>query len=81
MLCQNNTRMVHAVKDKYPGKFEVSLRPRDDHRDELAKHGIKSHGVVCIDKAGDTLWLYGDHNLSQAELDKGVETVLAKLPN
>ena len=69
MLCQNNTRMVNAVEAKHPGKFKVDLRPRDSHRDELKAHGIESHGVVCVNNAGETLWKHGDHKMSQAELD------------
>ena len=79
MLCQNNSRMVNAIKKKYTDKFEVSPRPRDEHRDELAAHGIESHGVVCVDSGGATLWKYGDHNLSQGDLDAGLEVVLKKL--
>ena len=51
MLCQNNTRMVHAVKEKHPAKFDVDLRPRDDHRDELEKHGI-SLRLEPVDQSG-----------------------------
>ena len=79
MLCQNNTRMVHAIRDQHPGRFDVSLRPRDDHLDELVERGIESHGVVCIDQAGETLWQHGDHQLSQSELDAGLKTVLSRL--
>lgn len=73
--------MVHAVKEQHPDKFDVSLRPRDDHRDELKTHGIESHGIICLDKQGETLWIKADHQVSQAEFDEGLATVLAKLTN
>lgn len=79
MLCQRNVGMVNALENTYADKFAVSLRPRDDHQDELTKYGIESHGVVCIDKNGTTLWKHGDHNMTQEQLDTGVETVLSKL--
>ena len=81
MFCQGNTRMVNAVKDQHPDKFDVSLRPRDDHQDELKTHGIASHGIVCLDPQGETLWIKADHEVSQEEFDAGVTTVLEKLAN
>ena len=79
MLCQNNTRMVDALKDKHADRFAVSFRPRDEHREELTQHGIESHGVVCVDAAGKTLWKHGDHDMSQAQLDEGLASVLKQL--
>ena len=79
MLCQNNTRMVDALMAEHEGMFESSFRPRDEHKEELDAHGIESHGVVCVDASGETLWKHGDHQMSPDDLKSGVATVMAKL--
>ena len=71
--------MVDALKTKHADKFEVSIREAGKHKDELKSHGIKSHGVVVLDGAGETLWMHGDHQITQAEIDEGAKTVLGKL--
>ena len=78
MFCNANVGMVDAVTKKYPGKFKMDTRPAADHRAELEQHGIKSHGVICLHE-GKTVWKHGDHKLSQAQLDAGVEVVLEAL--
>ena len=70
--------MVDAVSKKHPGKFEIDNRPAKDHRAELDKLGIKDHGVVCV-RGDEVLWKKGDHKMSQAELDEGLQVVLGKL--
>lgn len=79
MFCNKNVGMVHAARTKHPGKFEVDVRAAKDHKAELAAHDIASHGVVCLDDKGATLWKHGDHQLSQADLDEGVRAVLEAL--
>ena len=79
MFCQKNTRMVDAMKKAHEAKFEVSMRPAGEHKDELAAHGIESHGVVCVSADGEMLWKHADHEMSQDQLDAGVKAVLAKL--
>ena len=79
MLCQMNTRMVDAMAKEHTDKFTVSFRPREDHKEELAAHGIASHGIVCLDADGELLWMHGDHKITQAEFDEGVKVVLGKL--
>ena len=79
MLCQMNTRMVDALIEEHGERFAKSFRPRDDHKSELEAHGIASHGVVCVDAAGETLWKHGDHDMSEAQLQEGLATVLGKL--
>ncbi|MEM7200182.1 MAG: hypothetical protein AAF628_07945 [Planctomycetota bacterium] len=71
--------MVDALTAKHSGMFDKSFRPREEHKEELATHGIESHGVVCQDAAGKMLWKFGDHNMSQEQLDEGLAVVLAKL--
>ena len=71
--------MVDALQKTHTDKFDVSLRPAADHKDELKAHGIESHGIVVVDKAGETLWKHGDHKITQAQLDAGVTEVLGKL--
>jgi hypothetical protein len=67
--------MVHALEKKHPGRFEITDRPAKDHKSELDKLGIESHGVVCM--SGDkVLWKHGDHKMSQAQLDAGLAVVL-----
>lgn len=79
MLCQNNTRMVDALKQQHGDRFATSFRPREDHLDELKQHGMQSHGIVCVDSSGDTLWLHADHQVTQAQFDAGLAQVLGKL--
>ncbi len=71
--------MVNAAKQSHPEKFDVELRPAVDHKAELEKHGISSHGVVCVDTGGKTLWMKADHKLTQDEFDKGLKTVLGAI--
>jgi len=73
-----NVGMVHAAAKKHPSKFKVETRSASDHKAELTSYGIASHGVVV--RTGDrTLWQHNDHQLSQSELDAGVQKVLSVL--
>ncbi len=57
----------------------VDLRPGSEHGDEVAKFGRGTHGVVCLGLEDQTRWEHLGHDITQQELDKGVEQVLAAL--
>ena len=73
-----NVGMVHAAAKQHPTKFKVETRSATEHKSELASYGIVSHGVV-VRAAEQTLWQHNDHKMSQADLDAGVQKVLASL--
>ncbi len=71
--------MVHAVQRKHPNTFAVDFRPAAEHGDEVARYGLGTHGVFCLGLEDQTLWKHPGHDMTQQELDKGVEQVLAAL--
>ena len=71
--------MVHAVQRKHPNTFAVDFRPAAEHGDEVAGYGLGSHGVVCLGLEDQILWKHPGHDMTQQELDKGVEQALAAL--
>ena len=70
--------MVNAVAEKHPG-FAVDARPAAEHKQEIEKYGLGSHGVVCVGSTGSVLWKHAGHDLSKEALDAGVTKVLAAL--
>ena len=70
--------MVNAVSEEHPGRFKVDNRPAEGHRGELDKLSIKDHGVVCM-RGDEVLWKHADHKMSKADLDAGLQIVLAAL--
>ena len=71
--------MVHAVREKYPTRFQLDLRPAASHRDELARYGLGDHGVICLGSEGSVLWKHPGHDMTQQQLDQGVKQVLSAL--
>lgn len=69
--------MVHAVQRKYPNTFAVDVRSAAEHGAEVTRYGLGTHGVVCLGLKDQTLWKHPGHDMTQQELDKGVEQVLA----
>lgn len=71
--------MVHAVLDKHPEFFNVELRPAVEHQHELAQYELGSHGMVCLGRDDTVLWKHPGHNVTQENLDAGVEQVISDL--
>ena len=71
--------MVHAAQDEHPQLFSVDLRPAVEHRNEVSRYKLGSHGIVCLGNDGTVLWKHSGHEIAQQTLDAGVQKVLAAL--
>ena len=70
--------MVNAVAEEHP-VFAVETRPAAEHKQEIEKFDLGSHGVVCMGTTGNVLWKHAGHGMSEKALDSGVSQVLAAL--
>ena len=71
--------MVHAAGKAHPKKIKAEVLPAKEHKDEIVKHELGSHGAVCYGPDGEVLWKLAGHTMSQKIIDDAVTEILGKL--
>ena len=70
--------MVNAVAEKHP-VFAVETRSAAEHKQEIEKFDLGTHGVICVGQTGSVLWKHAGHELSEEALASAVSELLAAL--